>query len=236
MKIPTVILFYKNWHFLLQMLSRMDERCEITIIHNLSKETEQFIDVLNQWVKNGLIHKHIIFSENIANNAVKVVFRDALVDFGDAEYFILTDGDLLPDRGWLDEHMSILNKHDNVFVVGSDLYMDNLPQYGQGWVPVAIDRGDYLDGKFGTHLMTFRTDDFNMMVDFLLKNNQSFCDTNYHLYAERWKQKSVKTKQAKSVHLTWDLYRDINHPYTKERLNNKNIWLTNKEVKYEVYQ
>lgn len=233
MKVNLVILLYKNWHFLLQMLGRIPPNVQITIVHNLSDETRQFSETLNDWVNSGIIHKHIEFERNIANNAITEANKYGLLDV-DCDYFILSDGDLLPDRGWLDEHIKILDNHNDVFLVSSDLYMDNLPSYGEGWVPPAIDCGDYLLGRSGTHLTTFRGEDFVSMAGTLSAVKGGFVDDNYHCYASIVGKKSAKTKATKSKHLTWDLYQDKNHSYTVERLNNPGVWKTKDICNYKV--
>jgi hypothetical protein len=85
--------------------------------------------------------------------------------------------------------------------------------------------------------MMFRNAGFKQWMDYMLLNGLTWCDTNIHAFGQNiLKMKSAKTKNTKSYHFTWDLYNDLNHPYTKERLENTNIWNQNKESTYEVFE
>lgn len=243
-KIPLVVLVYDNHELTKQCLENFKElsdKLDIYVVENKSKDTGKISGLCAFLLDFGYIKKYILFEENISNNAIEVVFRDNLIDLN-SEYIILTDGDLIPDKNWLNEHLSLLDTYDDIFVVGNSLKPDNLPTKAfpgcESWLSQDIKHhASYIESKFGTHLLTFRTKEFKQMVKHFLQNKLKFCDTNYHKFgSDIMKKKSARTILTSSYHLVWDLYKDKNHPYTQKKINNKNIWNHNKYCNYEVYE
>jgi hypothetical protein len=181
-----------------------------------------------------------LFNENIAHNAMQTVFDDDLIDLN-ADYIITTDGDLIVDPGWLDEHIGVLDRHKDVFAIGTDLKTDNLPLNTfpdcKGWIPVVIEEhDDYIEGYCGHHLLAFRMENFVGFLNWRKKKNVAFLDTQIGIYSKELGMTWGRTKFCKSIHWTWTLYQDANHPYTRYKIEYPWIWHNKNKSEYVVYE
>jgi hypothetical protein len=248
-KIPLVVLIYKEVEIIKSCLSRLVtdnfygyyDQFDIYVVENKSENSKEIEKFVFSQMEAGHVHKYIQFEKNISNNAIQKVFDDGLIDLN-SEYIVVTDGDLVPDYNWFKEHKSILDNNKDVFVISNTLDSKNLPlnNFPQAnlWIGIGnVDRGEYIESRTGTHLFTFRTADFKRWLDYRLHNNLKFCDVNIHDFGYKClMKKSARTKETKSYHLTWDLYQDINHPYTREKMLNPNIFNHDEFCNYEVFK
>ncbi|MEG4086302.1 methyltransferase domain-containing protein [Microcoleus sp. POL10_C6] len=247
-KIPCVVLIYYNTEIIkltIDYLLKYTDFLEIYIVENRSIYTnDQIKPYILNLVNESKIKKYFLFQTNISSNAIEVAFSSKEIDLGNSEYILLTDGDLLPtDDNWLSEQIQILVNHPEVFCCNVDLEMSNLPveSFPEAitWIPQpsAITES-YLECLTGLHFSLMRVREF---VDFLKFHNQSgqkFVDGVMHKYCySNLHKKWAKTKRAKAKHLTWDLYNDLEHPYTRLKISKpfKEIWLHEFYSCYEVY-
>ena len=241
-----VVLHYKNTEHFFQCLDSLLEtpNCDFYVIENKSDT-----DITNEMfglISEGKIMKYVLFEENIANNAPRIFFLERILDFLDYKYIVYTDGDVVPDKGWLEECKKALDNNKHLFVIGTDLYMDNLPVKSFpdaiSWVPNnPIDRVDYFERATGCYCLTFRTVDLLRYLNFIANAPYSvsgivFSDWHLLNFIKSIKKQMGVTKVCKAKHLVWDYYQDRNHPYTQERLNNPRPWSSNTSCKYEVFE
>ena len=161
-----------------------------------------------------------------------VIYPRFLGLIGNYKYIMITDGDLTCESSeWLQEQISILN-NDDIFCCAIDLLSENLPlktfPESQYWIPSHEPTdNNYIESFTGVHLLLFRTENFLGVLKYLKLEDQRFTDMNmYHYCCNIINKKWVKTKNIKAYHLTWDVYADLNHPYTIE----KNIIYNNQEL------
>lgn len=241
-KIPMVFMAYFNRQIVSSAFYRCyDERLDIYVVENTSAQTPIIKQDMEFWVDEEMAKKYFLFEENIAGNAIRKVLEDGQIPFDDSDYIIITDGDLFPDAGWLDEHLAILDNNPEVFCVATALKMDNLPVKSMpdsaNWIPPnGADHGDYIEAQTGGHLLTFRMVDFLKWEEYRKRTGARFIDTAIHYFATSvLGMKTAKTKQTSSIHMTWSLYQDLEHPYTKERLALTDAFGHDKLCAYTVY-
>jgi len=240
-----IILLYKNTDHFFQCLESIinTPNCDFYIVEN--KSDVDVSDRIKDYVIKGKVKKYALFEKNIANNAPKIFSIEGNVRFKDYKYVVYTDGDVVPDKDWLKECKYALDHDHNLFVIGTGLYMDNLPiktfPEAISWIPDRVfDRGFYLEGQTGCQLMTFRSQDYQQYIKFLIDKPYKikgidFTDWNIHLFAKSIGKRSGRTKVNKAKHLTWDYYQDLNHPYTKERLKMVKPWSSDERCKYTIF-
>lgn len=214
------------------------EDCEIHVIENHSANTLR--EEMFEYIRHGLVKKYALFDRNIAGMAKRVYFEGGNVDWSRYDHVVMTESDIIPDDGWLDECKAILDAHPEILVCSVGLYMDNLPlktfPHAARWIPAPIDRGDHYETITGEHCMTFRTQDYLMILGDVIRRNVILREKQIHNYGRRKGGKIACTKTARARHLTWDLYQDPNHPYTRERIEKPNAWDTTERCGYEVIQ
>jgi hypothetical protein len=205
----------------LKSLIRHANDMDIVVIENPSDGTPKIKDFVNDLGKKKLVKRYYLFDKNITNNAFKLVLAREQALIKKTRYVITTDGDLTCEDDWLKETTCILRKHPEVFACGVSLDMSNLPVKtfpdATGWVPDDIsEQPDYYEAVTGSHLLTLRGSDFYTFLRWKDKNNIHLVDSTMHDYCYRVLQKKwTRTKHSKAYHLTWDLYQDLDHPYTK---------------------
>ncbi|HNA58407.1 MAG TPA: glycosyltransferase family A protein [Chitinophagales bacterium] len=223
-RIPCFMLVYQNYEIICRSIEAMmnfRDQIELFIIENPSDESIRIRERLDYYMRMGLVSKCFLFDENISNNAFEVILRKEL-NYSKYEYVLVTDGDLLPmDDDWVNEERQILRKNPEVFCIGGDLDMGNLPLNtfpdANDWMPLSkADHGDYMEAFTGAYFLMFRSSQLQSLIEYLKKHNLRFRDGVIASYCNeqvglRW----GRTKKSRFIHLTWDLYRDTNHPYTK---------------------
>lgn len=245
-KIQCCVLAYYDLETIrksIDFLCDRNDRLEITVIENRSKHTDDKIKpyVLDK-LEAGKIVKYVLLDKNIAGNALKV-YTDYVYQDDGSPYFLLTDGDLtVADPAWLDEELAILERHDETFVCSLDLDLSNLPVQSfpeaHSWITQPADRGAYLEGFSGAYLLLFKKEFFLDSLAYIRKNNMVFLDASLHKYALQHGLAWARTKKAKAHHITWDLYMDLNHEYTrlKTSATYDELWTNNNVCGFTVYE
>ncbi len=226
----------------LRFLTKFSDWLEIVIIENPSANTNHIKNLVENYGKKGYISRYYLFSENITGNAYDTIVNLELTKISKRKYVILTDGDLISkDNSWLTEELSILEKNSDVFACGISLDMKNLPilafPESTNWIPPDMRSNKYYyEAYTGGHLLILRGGEFADFIKWKNLNNLSLVDSEMHRYCydvigKKW----ARTKKSKALHLTWDLYSDPNHPYTKMRTekSHKETWYHKKSADFE---
>lgn len=238
-KILCVVLVYYEFQHIRRAVDALinTDALDLVVVENKSEHTDTSIKpYILDLVHKDKVLKYFLFDKNISNNAIEVVLDSSFIDYSSYDYVLVTDGDLEPiDSNWLHEQLKIINNNPDVFVCGIDLDMSNLPVNTfpnvHNWIPKTIrETEDYLECTTGLHYLLFRKRDFTSFLAYRRQNNLHFVDGTLHHYCynviyKKW----AKTKVCKAIHLTWDSYQDLNHPYTKLKLSKSllDIWSHN---------
>jgi len=226
LKIPCVVVIFHDPCIVrksLDSLVRFSDRLDIHVLENPSENTDEHIrPYVKGLLAEGLVSQYVLFDENISNNAVEVFFNDGLLPTDGYDHILLTDGDLLPlDDSWLDEELAILDGDPSVFACGIALDPSNLPLQvfpeSKDWIAAPKSETDlYVEAPTGIHLVLMKAEDFWKYWKYRRAKKHKFIDSVIHKYCrEELRRKWVRTKKSRAVHLTWDLYADAEHPYTK---------------------
>jgi len=157
---------------------------------------------------------------------------------------MLTDGDVKVDPGWLEEELNILQKCPEVFVVAAGIDMSNLPlknfPEAHGWVPPNTREAElYNEGAGACHLMLMKMEDFLDYLDFQKTSGMKWTDTTIHHFAYVHQHRIMaKTKNHLVRHLAWDLYADLNHPYTESKMKKSilQLWEHDEVCDYQLFK
>ena len=202
-------------------LIRFNDRLELNIIENYSDYTEShFKPYMLNLLEQGKINSYYLFEEDIGINATEVVLRFNSKYIETTDYIMITDGDLTcEDDSWLDESMDIIKNNPEVFCVGAELDMSNLPpiEGAKGWVPKAVCKPDkpYNAGFTGWWFSIYRSKEIMEAFNIILNKNLKFTDIILHQYCSQTNRIWARPKQAKTYHITWDVYMDPENPYNK---------------------
>ncbi len=235
-KIPCyVIAFFEfaNFQKTIECLLKKSDLLDIRVLENYSKYTEaKFKPYILDLLKQGKVSEYVLFEKNISCNMTKVFFEKFDFNKIKSPYFMLTDGDVVTrEENWLEEEIAILADNKEVFAVGIDFSLENLPaiEGSDKWIPKPKEcRGkNYVEGYTGAWFLLFRTNDFANLSNYLLKKELSFVDGNFHHYCKKNKKKWARTKIAKARHLTWDNYANPDDEY--------NVWKASKTFKEHWY-
>jgi hypothetical protein len=222
--IPCFVLVYREIEIIrrsIHALACMADRLDIQVIENPSDASDSIRPLLDEYLASGIVKRCFFFEENITNNAFEIILGREL-EFSRHHFVLATDGDLLPLQSeWLDEELFVLQRHSEVFCIGGTLDMANLPLRtfpdAGDWIPPDIaDRREYIEALTGVWFLLFRANQLNAMLRRLAENNEHFRDgiiANYcyQQLGSRW----ARTRHSRFIHLTWDLYQDPDHPYTR---------------------
>jgi hypothetical protein len=183
----------------------------------------------------------VLFDHNISNNAIPIVYKHSIVDLS-SKYILVTDGDLVPQDGWHEEQCNILERCSEVFACAIGLSDANLPittfPEAKSWVPPPSRETDlYREADTGHHLVLMRTTDFVGYMNHATKHGTKYVDTEMHRYCRSNGKRWVTTKNTKAIHLTWNSYNNLEHPYTKLKLSKSLVehWNHSKSSDFTVY-
>ena len=225
----------------LRFLTEYSDRFDLVIIENPSPNTPHIQRFIKSLGKKGLIKRSYLFDQNITSNAMVTVLDLEKEAIKKSAYTIITDGDLVSnDKDWLSEEVGILKRNKDVFACGISLDMSNLPlktyPESSGWIPPDIkETPQYYEAQTGGHLLMLRGKDFSNYIDWKNENNVNHIDGEMHKYCySTLNKKWARTKKSTAYHLTWDLYADKNHPYTKFRAKKsfEDTWNHAQEAKH----
>lgn len=241
--IPVFILVYQELNIIKKCIESIigDERLEIYVIENKSKNSKEIRKYLLCQLRKGNIKACYFFRDNISNNAYDIILDQKKHIYRKSKYLIISDGDLKVDsKGWLDEEISIL-KDNKVFACGVSLDMSNLPiksfPESIDWIPPVIkETNKYYISNTGIHLLMIRTNKFIEAQNILKSKRLKFLDSNFHSIAESKNMYWTRTKMSTAKHLTWDLYKNKKHNYTRHKIKNQeSIWNHDRVSKYDEY-
>ncbi|MFZ1301789.1 MAG: hypothetical protein WAQ27_04435 [Candidatus Microsaccharimonas sp.] len=227
-KIPLYVVVFDQIEIIkktLDSFAPLADRLDIIVIENPSDNSKEIGKLITSYGNKGVIKRYYKLNENIAGNGFRVVIQNERKVIKSAKYSLITDGDLeLDSVAWLDEQLSVMKKHPDLFTCAITLDKSNLPlknfPESINWVPDDIqEHEDYFQAYTGAHLLMLRSKELLSFMDWLIKNNHSFVDGQLHEFSENiLGKKWGRTKQTQAIHLTWSLYHDLDHPYTKFKL------------------
>jgi hypothetical protein len=199
------------------------ERVDWVILENMSENTLNIIfPYVIGLLKEDKIIQYRLFDKNIGGTVFTTFFNEYNID--NYSYIIITDGDVEPHSSdkLLDEILNIIDNAENIFSCAADISDENLPievfPQASHWIPIPIDHGWYLECATGGHMLTLKTKYLVEYLNFIKETGEVFCDGGMRKFCLNSNRKWVKTKFNKFKHLTWDLYKDLNHPYTKMKV------------------
>jgi hypothetical protein len=221
----------------LESLYASSEYVELHVIENKSEHTPIIKPFLLSELAKGNIASYYLFNTNIANNACEIVIDRLLPLFKQDPYFIITDGDIAVNgTNWLHEQLAIMNANEEVFACGVSLDLSNLPlktfPEAASWVAkdIAV-YADYIECRTPCMLLMLRTSDFLNYWKYRATHQMNLTDGTmskfcYGIIQKKW----ARTPINSLLHLTWDSYADINHPYTIAKLKKsfKQTWHSKK--------
>lgn len=227
-KIPLLFLAYFDYDVIkksLESFYEFSEFIEIIVIENKSVNSAEIRSFLRNELSCKKIHSCYFFQRNLSNNSLEIIISRELKNLLINEYFFISDGDLiLEEKKSIIEIKKIMDKHQDVFACGISLDKINLPinnfPEAMKWIPDDIsEEDDFFEARTGAHLLMLRSADFFKYWKFRELENESFTDSSmanycYRIIGKKW----ARTKKSKALHLTWDSYNNINHPYTIEKL------------------
>lgn len=246
-KIPCyVVAFFEfnNFKKTMECLLKKNEFLDIKVIENNSKYSEtKFKPYILDLIKQGKVSEYFLFDNNVCSGIAKTLYPLIAADNNPSPYKMFTDGDLtIEEKNWLEEEIAILEQNEEVYAVGVDLSLDNLPNIegADKWVPPArvIEGKNYAEGYTGGWFWLFRKNDFADVINHIKNNDLRYVDVSFHRYCTRvLNKKWARTKIAKARHLTWDNYVDPNDEYTiwKASIPFQEHWQQDKNCGYNVY-
>ncbi|HKR82350.1 MAG TPA: hypothetical protein VJR27_05140 [Candidatus Saccharimonadales bacterium] len=245
-KIPCFVLIFDQVAIIkktLEFLATYKDRLDVIALENPSDNTPEIKKIVDALGATGGIKRHYLFDKNITSAVFTAAIKNEAEAVRKNPYVVVTDGDVVvTNDDWLKEEMRVIKKHDDVFAIGTTLDKQNLPletfPEAGGWIPEDIaEHRDYFEVNTGAHLLLLRGQELLDFVVWKDEHNLQFVDGALHRYAaEVLHKKWARTKHAKAYHLTWDLYFDRNHPYTKMKLDKgfKAIWHHSDTAGYKI--
>lgn len=240
-KIPCIVLVYYNFDIIKKSIEFLaeDNRLEIYVIENKSEFTSKIKPFLLEKVEKRIIKKYALFDKNISNNAYELFFDNCKIE-EEHEFILITDGDIIVqknqyEKDWLEEEISIIKENADIQCCGININFVNLPRNNkfftsenenpiyncENWIPDKFGKiyEKYVEADTGVHLLLFRRELFNDFIKKRAKNHWRFLDETLRTFVKndndlRW----VVTKYNYSYHLTWDIYNDPEHSYTKMKM------------------
>jgi hypothetical protein len=230
-KIPCLVIVYHDFPIVracLDFLAKQRDHLDIIVMENFSEHTNaQIKPYMLDLLQSGKISNYFLFDKNISMNVFEVVLQEGGLNLTEADYIMVTDGDLIVEEGdWLGEQKSILERHPDVFACGMTLDMKNLPVRAfpdaVNWVHTGTECPDYFLASTGLWLLLMRSEGFQKFVMWHREHNYPrFSDTLLRKFCKRvLERKWVRTKKTQAYHLTWDRYKDLDHPYTQIKTQN----------------
>lgn len=201
------------------------DRVDWVILENMSETTESTIKpYLIDLLKDNKLFQYRLFDKNIGGTVFTIFFKTFGDKLNNYDYVIVTDGDiqLYSPNELLDEILNIINNAPDAFSCAADISAENLPikNFPQAahWIPIPIDHGWYLECATGGHFLTLKRENLIKYLDLLKETGEVFCDGGMRKFCIKIGKKWLKTKFNKIRHITWDLYHDLDHPYTKMKI------------------
>ena len=225
-----VVLFcYKNIDHIIKCYDSLKNNdIDFFVVENYSDNSP----LIESFFKNENIVGHILFKENITNNAIEVFIKDYFDLLKEYPLITITDCDLFSSNSNLlfQEIYSILEDSD-VGVCCSKLNLENLPNVpgSNNWVPKEKKITEkYIETGSGIHMMTLTQKNLNLIKEV------KFLDQNLIKIIKNNNLKWVTTLKNEVVHLTWDLYYPGNEYYNFKVINKPTLWSSHKICEYNI--
>lgn len=243
MKVPCLAVIYHDpyiVHTFLDFIGKWSDRLDVSLAENPSENTPEFKLKIDALMKDGKIKNHFLFHRNIRNNVFESVLASGKFPMNH-KYVLFTDGDVTTEDDFLSEQTAIMDKCPEAFVCSVDLEMSNLPTHtfpeSVGWVPPLLSENEfYKEGYGGHHLLMMRRDELAPFMSYKETRKWTWTDGSLRQYAYANGKKWAKTKYSKARHLTWDVYANRNHPYTKLKTSSTptELWDVAETAGYEL--
>lgn len=245
-RIPCYVLVFDQVDIIersLNFLANFADKLDIVVIENPSSNSSAIGTIIERLGRAGKVRRHYLMETNITSAAYTIAINQELKQVKKSRFVVITDGDIVvKDGNWLSEEMSILKKHRDVFACGVTLDKSNLPlkafPEAKDWIPQ--DKGvypDYFEAYTGGHLLLMRGPEFGAFMDRLNKDKLHFVDGDMHWFCyDILHKKWARTRKVEGYHLTWDLYHDKEHPYTrlKTSVNFQETWRHDRTASYKL--
>lgn len=244
-KILCFVLVFDQYEIIkksLEFLTSYSNQLDLIIIENPSPKSGKIGSLIDRLGKQGLIKEHWLYEKNVTSFAFDNTLLQNLGRISKTPYVMVTDGDLTcRDKGWLKEELSIM-RNPEVFACGISLSRSNLPlkafPEAESWIPDDIsEHNKFYEAVTGGHLLLFRGKEFASFMVYKEKHGKKFVDGEMHKYCydiigKKW----ARTKKSEALHLTWDLYQDPDHPYTKLKTSRsfEKTWYHNEKSGYKI--
>jgi hypothetical protein len=181
-----------------------DPRLDIDVVHNPSTaEDGSFIDFARKCVAAGTIRSFTLFEENISNNAF-LLFLLGNKNRYDADFVIVSDGDILAPKTLVDEQLAIFEHHTEVLACGlrldATVWDDSLvikDDFVRRFNTSRYDEGDYLNTATGMWMTMFRGPELVSILEAIHDNGLRLTDANLkQLGAALFQKQWVATKSS----------------------------------------
>lgn len=205
---------------IIESVENLKDHLRLSIVENHSIHTPTIQGYMLGLLSAGQIDQYIYFRENISNNA----FSEALAYYDTTQkYLMFTDGDVTCCDDFVSEQVKILESCPEVAFVSVRLDKSNLPveafPEAYNWIPPVISEHDlYIEQYSGHQLVMMRGEDFGPYNRFRIEKNWSWTDGSMRQWAYSHGRKWAVTRNSTAKHLTWTLYQNREHPYTKLKL------------------
>ncbi|MBT3298732.1 hypothetical protein HN385_07410 [archaeon] len=230
----------------IDFLTSISDKADVIVLENPSDKTPEISEYCKDLVKQNKLYKYLLFDQNIGMNTFETLFNSSVVNINDYPYVIITDGDLIVEKsGWLEEQMYILDKYPDTYACGVKMSMENLPSIklhpdANKWYPKSSKiTKDYEDGETGLNFLMYKTLVLKQFLDFIRDEKLTLMDTTMHVHCNhitrlQWR----RTRNSECYHLTWDLYKDLKHEYTKLKTTKtrEEMWFHGNYCDYSVYE
>lgn len=247
-RIPCYVLVFDQVEIIkksLRFLAAYSNDLDLIVIENPSPNTPKIRKLVDKLGREGVVKRYYLFEENITGNAYGEVLDAERKTIEKSPYVMITDGDLTSsDTGWLEEERRVLAKYHDVFACGVTMDTVNLPlkafPSAKDWIPADMhEHEQYFEAFTGVHLLLFRGSELAGFLRWRHEKDLSFVDVNMHKYCyEVLHKKWARTKHSKLYHLTWDLYQDRSHKYTKFKTSKDfdAMWHHGAQAGYTLYK
>lgn len=222
--IPCFVVGFHNYEHIFKCLQSLQNENLLNVFYfdNFSNNSLENREKLKSLVDEGSIKECLLLDTNLSSNTFDRLLPLYLENIKKSKYTIITDGDLIPDKGFVEEQISTLEKYDDIVACSTPLYDINLPLESfpncGNWIPSRTCVEDYCYPQGGMHMVMVKSEFLILTVEIFNRNRIPFLDSNFNLFIEKQGKKWVVCKNSHSYHLTWDLYKDTNNEYTRLKI------------------
>lgn len=184
------------------------------IVENKSENSDE----IREYFAGKDVVQHVVFEENIAANAIRIVIDEFYETFSKYEYVTITDGDIFVYNMRETMREILDNLSDPSVMVssawmyeGNDYLREDRIEGVDHYILEMIERRNYptgaVDGNGENILLTVRGSDLAHML------GMQYLDRFIHKMVMDNGKRWVHTARSRVYHLTWDLYHHGNEYY-----------------------